>query len=340
MKNKTPDFAYHLTKFFTEYLPMQRNLSPNTISSYRHTFRLLLMFYDTKKNVSPNCLELSMLDRNSIEEFLLWLKKERNCSPSTCNQRLGALKSFFRYLQFALPDRVLQCQENLAIQPMKQSEPGLKYLTVEGIKVLLEQPDISTKYGRRDLALLSLMYDTGARVQEIADIRIEHIRFNAPATIRLTGKGDKTRVVPLLSRTENILKQYISDFKLAERGYETYLFQNRSGQQLSRFGINYILTKYADIARKERPNLIPENLSPHCIRHSKAMHLLQANVNLVYIRDLLGHTSVTTTEIYARADTALKREALEKANPIKDAPVMPQWSDDDGLMEWLRTLGK
>ncbi len=138
----------------------------------------------------------------------------------------------------------------LAIKSMKQSEPELKYLTIEGIKVLLEQPDISTKYGRRDLALLSLMYDTGARVQEIADIRVSHIRFSAPATIRLTGKGSKTRVVPILSRTEDILKQYIKEFKIAEQGNEAYLFQNRGGQQLSRYGIGYILTKYTNIARK------------------------------------------------------------------------------------------
>lgn len=338
MKNRTTDFPYHLTKFFTEYLPIQRNLSPNTISSYRDTFRLLLLFYDTEKNIKPNRLDLDMIDRKNMEEFLLWLKKNRNCGPSTCNQRLGALKSFFSYLQFTLPDRALQCQKALAIQPMKQPEPGLKYLTIEGIKVLLEQPNISTKYGRRDLALLSLMYDTGARVQEIAGIRISHIRLNAPATIRLTGKGNKTRVVPILSRTEDILKQYIKEFKIAERGNETYLFQNRGGQQLSRYGISYILTKYADMARKERPDLIPEKLSSHCIRHSKAMHLLQANVNLVYIRDLLGHTSVTTTEIYARADTALKRNALEKANPLKDSPSMPQWNSDEGLMDWLRNL--
>ncbi len=338
MKSKTVDFPYHLTKFFTEYLPIQRNLSSNTISSYRDTFRLLLMFYDTEKHIKPNRLDLDMVDRNNIEEFLQWLKENRNCSPSTCNQRLGALKSFFSYLQFSLPDRALQCQKALFIRSMKQPDPGFKYLTIDGIKVLLEQPDTNTKYGRRDLALLSLMYDTGARVQEIAGIRFSHIRFSTPATIRLTGKGDKTRVVPILSRTEGILKQYTKEFKIAESGNEAYLFQNRTGQQLSRFGINYILTKYADMARNERPDLIPEKLSPHCIRHSKAMHLLQANVNLVYIRDLLGHTSVTTTEIYARADTTLKRDALEKANPIKDTPVMPQWNDDDGLMEWLRNL--
>mgnify|MGYP003239972201 FL=1 len=134
------------------------------------------------------------------------------------------------------------------------------------------------------------------------------------------------------------LKQYIKDFKIDAGGNDAYLFQNRNVQQLSRFGISYILTKYADMARKVHPELIPEKLSPHCIRHSKAMHLLQANVNLVYIRDLLGHSSVTTTEIYARADTTLKREALEKANPIKGTPAMPQWNDDEGLMEWLRTL--
>lgn len=338
MKNKTTDFPYHLTKFFTEYLPVQRNLSPSTISSYRDTFRLMLIFYDTEKHITPNCLSLDLIDWKNIEEFLSWLREKRKCSPSTCNQRLGALKSFFNYLQFALPERALQCQKALIIRPMKQSEPVLKYLTIEGIKILLKQPDISTKYGRRDLALLSVMYDTGARVQEIAGIRISHIRFSAPATIRLTGKGNKTRVVPLLSRTEDILRQYIKEFRIAERGNEIYLFQNRNGQQLSRFGISYILTKYADMAREERPDLIPNDLSPHCIRHSKAMHLLQANANLVYIRDLLGHTSVTTTEIYARADTALKREALEKANPIKDTPVMPQWKEDDGLMEWLRNL--
>jgi integrase/recombinase XerD len=338
MKNKTHDFAYHLTKFFTEYLPIQRNLSPNTISTYRYSFQLLLTFFDSQKHVKPNQLELDMLTRNNIEEFIVWLQEERDCGASTCNQRLGALKSFFNYLQFTIPDRALQCQKNLAIKQMKQPEPGLKYLTIEGIQILLEQPDLSTKYGRRDLALLSLMYDTGARVQEIADIQIAHIRFSAPATIRLTGKGDKTRVVPLLSRTEDILKQYIREFKLSEKGNETYLFQNRQGEQLSRFGIAYVLTKYADMARSVRPDLIPEKLSPHCIRHSKAMHLLQANVNLVYIRDLLGHTSVTTTEIYARADTALKRAALEKANPIKDSPSMPQWKDDEGLMDWLRNL--
>lgn len=115
-KNNTADFSYHLTKFFTEYLPVQRNLSPNTIASYRDTFRLLLIFYDTEKNIKPNRLNLDMVDRKNMEDFLLWLKEKRNCGSSTCNQRLGALKSFFSYLQFALPDKALECQKALAIK--------------------------------------------------------------------------------------------------------------------------------------------------------------------------------------------------------------------------------
>lgn len=337
-KNNTTDFAYHLTKFFTEYLTSQRNLSANTISTYRYTFKLLLIYFNEEKHIKPNNLSISTINRKNIEDFIVWLQKTRACSASTCNQRLAALKSFFQYLQYELPDASLQCQENISIHPLKQAESTIKYLTIEGVKELLAQPDTSDKYGRRDLALLSIMYDTGARVSEISNIQYKHIRFSSPATVRLTGKGNKTRIVPLLTNTEKILKQYVKDFKIAESGNETYLFQNRNGGKISRYGIAYILDKYADMARKSHPELIPDNISPHCIRHTKAMHLLQANVNLVYIRDLLGHSSVTTTEIYARADTTLKREALEKANPFKDTPAMPQWSDDEGLMEWLRTF--
>ncbi len=163
----------------------------------------------------------------------------------------------------------------------------------------------------------------------------------SPATLRLTGKGNKTRVVPLLSGTSEILSCYIKDFHLKEQSDDTPLFQNRKHGRLSRFGIGYILTFYADKARKLHPDLVPERVSPHMIRHSKAMHLLQANVNLVYIRDLLGHESVKTTEVYARADNALKRKALEKANPIKHKKLdSPDWNDDEGLMDWLRNLGK
>ena len=186
-----------------------------------------------------------------------------------------------------------------------------------------------------------LMYDTGARVQEISGVNLVDLRLISPATLRLTGKGNKTRVVPLLSKTSEILSYYIKDFKLKEQGDEVPLFQNRKHGRLSRFGISYILTYYADRAREHHPDLIPDRVSPHMFRHSKAMHLLQANVNIVYIRDLLGHESIKTTEVYARADNTLKRKALEKADPIKHKSLnFPDWNNDEDLMDWLRNLGK
>lgn len=340
MRADRADFAYHLTKFFTVYLPAQRNLASSSIIAYRDVFRLLLKFFEEEKKLKPQNISLTQLNRENIEQFMRWLKQKRNNSPKTCNQRLGALNSFFTYLQYEQPDRALQCQQCMSIKAMKVPDPPLRHLTIDGIKALLEQPDISTKYGLRDLALLSLMYDTGARVSEVTDLCLSDVRFISPATIRLTGKGRKTRIVPLLSETEKLLSQYVKEFRLDLQGHETPLFQNRERKKMSRYGIGYILTKYADMARSAHPDLIPEKISPHVLRHSKAMHLLQASVNIVYIRDLLGHSDVKTTEIYARADNTLKREALEKASPIKHSPSSPSWNEDDGLMEWLRSLGR
>lgn len=341
MKSERKDFAYHLTKFFTVYLPSQRNLSQGTAIAYKDAFRLLLQFCNEKLGIKPTNLSLKDFDRKCVEDFILWLKDERHNKANTCNQRLAALNSFFTYLQYEQPDMILQCQQCMSIPYMKTPEPPLKYLTIDGIQAIMDQPDTSTKYGRRDLAILSLMYDTGARVQEISGVNLVDLRLISPATLRLTGKGNKTRVVPLLSKTSEILSYYIKDFKLKEQGDEVPLFQNRKHGRLSRFGISYILTYYADRAREHHPDLIPDRVSPHMFRHSKAMHLLQANVNIVYIRDLLGHESIKTTEVYARADNTLKRKALEKADPIKHKSLnFPDWNNDEDLMDWLRNLGK
>ena len=297
MRSESKDFAYHLTKFLTIYIPSQRNLSQGTAIAYKDTFRLLLQFCDENIGIKPSNLSLNDIDRKCVEDFILWLKNVRHNKANTCNQRLAALNSFFTYLQYEQPDMIFQCQECMSIPYMKTPEPPLKYLTIDGIQAILDQPDISTKYGRRDLAILSLMYDSGARVQEIAEINLVDLRLIAPATLRLTGKGNKTRIVPLLSETSDILSCYIKDFHLTDQGDDVPLFQNRKHGRLSRFGIDYILKYYANKVRKAHPELIPDKVSPHMIRHSKAMHLLQANVNLVYIRDLLGHESVKTTEI-------------------------------------------
>lgn len=184
-----------------------------------------------------------------------------------------------------MPEMAMQCQEVLAIRTARAPEVQLNYLTVEGIRALLAQPDMTVKTGIRDAALLSLLYDSGARVQEIVDLTIGDVRFISPATVKLTGKGRKTRIVPLLSGPESLLKAYMKAYKLEQFPNTHPFFCNRSGAKFTRAGISYTLKKYADMARNSFPDLIPETVTPHCLRHSKAMHLLQANVNLIYIRD-------------------------------------------------------
>lgn len=198
---------------------------------------------------------------------------------------------------------------------------------------------MTTMRGRRDLALLSLMYDTGARVQEIADLTVSSVRFNKPCVIKIKGKGNKMRIVPMLDGQVAHLHNYMIEHKLTNKYANQYpLFCNNHNEKLTRGGITYIVLKYTEMARRESASLIPDGISCHSFRHSKAMHLLQANVPLVYIRDFLGHTSVTTTEIYARADSKQKRDAIEKAYADVLPNEAPMWVNNNNLLEWLKSL--
>lgn len=218
----------------------------------------------------------------------------------------------------------------------KTTKKSINYLTVDGIQLLLQQPDQSTQKGRRDLAMLSLMYDCAARVQEIIDLTPAMIRLTKPYTVKIIGKGNKPRIVPLMEQQVFHLKRYLAENRLLENHNNFHpLFFNNRNEKLTRQGVANILQTYARTARDKDSTLIPK-LSPHCIRHSKAMHLLQAGVNLVYIRDILGHESVLTTEIYARADSKQKREAIENAyvNVVnKESPI---WIENDNLLTWLK----
>ena len=338
---KLNDFAYYLTGFLTKYLPNQIGASENTISSYRDTFTLFLEFMRDKKHVAVEKIILARIKKDDIEEFLDWIEIERKCSASTRNVRLAALHSFFKYLQYENPDYLLEWQRILSIPIKKCEKRIMTYMTVDGIKLLLEIPDMATRYGRRDLALLSLMYDTGARVQEIINLTPSCIRFEHPSTIKLTGKGKKIRIVPLMEKETLILKKYMEEEKLLTPAAGQYpLFFNRRKEKLTRTGVGYILDKYIKMARKINNALIPEKFTCHCLRHSKAMHLLQAGVNLVYIRDILGHSSVQTTEIYARADCKQKREAIERAYTDVTAKELPIWQTNNNLLEWLKNFNR
>ena len=335
------DFAKSLTDFLTGYLPGERGASKNTIASYRDTFILFLAFLTERKGISAERLTLNQITKDIVGEFLGWLEKERRCCAATRNVRLAALHSFFRYLQYRNPENLAEWQHILSIPVKRTEKPTINYLPIAGIRLLLEGPDQSTRNGRRDLALLSLMYDSGARVQEMIDLIPSMVRVNPPCTVKLIGKGNKARIVPLLEQQVKFLRIYMMEYKLLEPYANRYpLFSNSRQEKLTRAGVNYILTKYANQARAKDPALIPEKLSCHGLRHSKAMHLLQSGVNLVYIRDILGHSSVQITEIYARTDSHQKREAIEQAYSDVSPKEAPPWLTNEGLLSWLKSFSQ
>jgi len=339
---KVTDFARHLTGFLSKYLPGQRNLSANTIASYRDAFKLFLIFCEAEKKKKVDRLKLADISRELVVEYLVWLEEQRCCSISTRNQRLAAFRSFFHYVSSSAPETLLICQKILNIPMKKNAQQIMSYFSPEGLHLLLEQPDTSTRQGRRDHAMLSLLYDSAARVQELADLCVRDVRLENPVTVTLRGKGRKTRIVPLTSKTVSIIKQYFH-----EKGWfgntaslDFPVFMNNRQFKLSRAGIAHILGKHVEAARKINEGLIPQTVSPHSLRHSKAVHLRRSGVPLIYIRDFLGHVSITTTEIYAKVDTEEKRKALEGAYEIPSQDLVPDWETNKGLMAWLGDLCK
>lgn len=338
---KPTDFSYYLTSFLIKYLPSEIGASKNTIASYRDTFILLLIFIKDIKNIKADRLTLDMITKDIIVQYLDWIENKRSCSAATRNVRLAAIHSFFHYLQYQNPDNLLEWQRILSIPSKKTEKKTMNYLTLDGIKLLLEMPDQSTSTGRRNLALLTLLYDTGARVQELIDLTPSQIRFNKPYTVKLVGKGNKARIVPLMDPTMQLLRRYMIEQQLLESCANMYpLFFNNRREKLTRAGVNYILDKHKKMAHEKDNFLIPEVLTCHCLRHSKAMHLLQSGVNLVYIRDVLGHCSVQVTEIYAKVDSKQKREAIEKAYTDVTPVQEPMWQKNNDLLDWLKSFNR
>lgn len=334
---KTTDFAQCLASYLTMYLPGQLGLSENTIMAYRDTFKLVLLFAETEYHLRPEKISLANFNAEFTADFLRWLEQERGCSAATRNQRLAALRAFAKYARTQNPEYLFESQKIMDMKAKKTPAPAIAYLSPDGVQSIFSQTDTSSKYGRRDMILLSLMYDSGARVQEICDLRVRDVRLQKPPTVTLTGKGCKTRSVPIMSSTASALSVYFSDNSLSRpEKADQPLFLNHQHGKLTRAGVTYILKKYFDAAKKVNPSL-PQKISPHILRHSKAMHLLQAGVNLIYIRDFLGHVHVETTEIYAKADTEMKRRAIENAH-IKVDPDLSAWTDDKDLMALLTNL--
>jgi site-specific recombinase XerD len=336
MRNK--DFGQYLPEYFLKYISRQTGYSINTIKSYRDTFTIFLRYLKDESRIKPEKLSFERMSKKMIEEFLVWLEEDKKYSVSTRNQRLAAIHAFFRYIQIEAPENLNLANLILSIPTKKMPESPIPYLTIDAVKSLLGAIDMRTRKGRMDLALIALLYDSAARVQEMADLTVGDIVLS-PATVRLKGKGNKTRIIPIVVQTAKLLGSYLEEYGLLGKGsINLPLFSNRGNHKLTRAGITYILSKYVEIARRKTPKLFQKKVTPHILRHSKAMHLLQANVNLIYIRDFLGHASVTTTERYAKADSEIKRKAIEKAssNILPDKKYGKKERSE--LLNWLKTI--
>jgi len=334
------DFAQYITGFLSRYLPGQRNLSKNTISSYRDAFKLFLVYCESEENLKIKKITISHITPELLMRYLAWLERVRGCGIPTRNHRLAAFKSFFHYVVGVDPKNLLLCQQILGLPMKKSPGPTMSFFSPEGLHRLLRQPNTATKKGRRDHAMLVLLYDTAARVQEIIDLAVRDIRLEQPATVVLHGKGRKTRVVPISGKTASIMEKY-----LKERGYiggteflDFQVFTNSRNCKLTRAGVAHILARHVKSMSTNNSHLVPKSVSPHSLRHSKAVHLLRSGVPLIYIRDFLGHASVKTTEIYAKVDVEETRKALEGAYEVPSQEEIPEWKNNKSLMSWLSEL--
>ena len=334
MKN---DFHDYLTTFFTKYITLQRGLSENSVSSYSDAFIIFFRYCQEVHAIRQEKMSFATISKNLINEFCEWLEKDRNCSVSTRNLRLTALQTFFRYVQAEAPQHAALCRDILEIKMKKNTRKTPSYLQDIEIKMLLAEPDVYTKEGLRDLAILALLYDTGTRISELINLCIGDITINNIATVRVIGKGNKMRLVPISPETANIVTAYLKSNKIDSNNAEQPLFMNRSMNKLTRPGITYILKKYVNIAKAKNPGYFTKDVTPHIIRHSKATQLLLSGVNLVYIRDFLGHASVITTEHYAKTNPEFMRKAIEKGSSSYDN-VTGYYSEEEKqeLTEFLK----
>ena len=341
IKMKRTDFAIYLNKFLTDYLPNTHGSSPLTVDSYRYSFIQFLQFLLEERGIPADKVSISDLTYDNLIAFLGWLQDSRGNALSTRNQRQSALNSFIRFLMYEFPEYMDEYQRVLAIPIKKTPQKEISYLKTGGAALLISKVDIDKTNGLRDYVMLSLMYTTGIRVSELLQIRVKDLSLHEPYTLLVHGKGQKSRYVPIMRSIVPQIQKYI-----ARKGYDRHeklnewLFKNHMNQQFTRQGINYLVRKYAKMAQMENPELIPENFSPHKMRHTTAMELVASGVDLIYIRDLLGHVSVNTTEVYARADAQKKRQAIEAASKEIVPPEEAEWEHDSNLRDWLRNFNR
>ncbi len=328
-------FSYLVTTFFTAHLGSELGLSPNTIASYSDCMKLLVNYLCKRLEIEPEALDIQMISPERVLDFLDVIEKDRGNATTTRNQRLAAIKAFFHFLARTVPE-LMHANERIQAIKIKSSEHHTPpSLTVMEVEAILACPDPETLMGARDKALLWLMYNTGARVQELADITINDVRFDAPSTVTVTGKGRKTRVIPLWERTVEILAHYLE--LRSNLGIDSaHLFLSARSGPMTRFGIGRRVAIHSRTASAACPSLKDRSITPHVFRHTTALHLIDAGNDIFVLKDWLGHAHIKTSSQYVEISVERKRKALEKMPPPdgRKIPETPQWKQP-ALMEFL-----
>jgi integrase/recombinase XerD len=337
MKKPLPNLLGAVIRdYFTDHLPRLRGASPHTIHSYRDSIVLLLRFLAAKGGNAVTQLDLVDIDPPGILAFLSYLEKERKNGVPTRNIRLSAIHALFHFVASRNPEHMELAQRVLGIPFKRARQRVIDYLEYEEIESILQAIDRTTTQGARDYALLATMFNTGARVQEIADLRFRDLQLNKPFQVRLFGKGRKERYCPIWPQTASVLRSFCKP-RDPESQPGAHVFLNHRGAPLSRFGIRHILGQCLQRVRDDVPNLRKKRLHPHSMRHSTAVALLKSGVDLSTISHLLGHASPTTTSRYAKVDLEMKRKAIARVKPVPRRSRSP-WSKDSTILDWLESL--
>jgi integrase/recombinase XerD len=325
--------APHVQAFFTHHLCQHKQASPQTIASYRDTFRLFLTFVKDTTGREPAALQVSDLDAPLVLQFLDYLEQQRGHTVRSRNLRLAALRTFVRFLALRAPESLALVMRVLAI-PIKRADKKLMgALTRAEVEALLAAPDRSCWVGRRDHALLLTLYNSGARVSEVTTLQRHQVCFGPPTFLQLTGKGRKERTVPLWPHTSRTLQAWFAE--LGEEGGRT-AFPNTRGHPLSRDGVAHLLQRAIHKAVTVCPSLRTKKVTPHVLRHTTALHLLQAGVDIAVIALWLGHESIETTHGYLEIDLAHKEQALHKLAPVEGP--LARFAAPDSLLAFLASL--
>lgn len=328
-------FPQLLHAFFHDWLVQQRNVSHHTVLSYRDSWRLFLRFVAVQKKKSVAKLGMNDLTAVEVLAFLNDIEQVRKSSIGTRNCRLSALHGFFNFVANHEPLAAAQCAAVLGIPTKRTTVPQIRDLDEEEIGAILAQPNRSKFEGQRDHVLFAVLYNTGARIQEALDLTPQMLRLESPFHVRLLGKGRKERSCPLWPETVELLKALL---RKKPRGKDEPIFVNRYGNPLKASGVRFKLKRYAAAAATRVPSLLSKRVTPHRFRHATAVSLVTAEVDVTVIRSWLGHESLDTTNIYARANIEAKRKALEKVDGSARPTKPPRWKTDVALLEWLDSL--